>query len=154
MAQIFSDPNNYEEISEDPTPTLKNDIISLAKKWNESKFCKLDTSAIKNSNLPRAYGLVKTHKPNNPMRVIVSCINSRVSELSDFYKNILTAACPRPKHVIKNSLDFKNKIKNIKIPHHHIMGSLDVILLFASIPYELVHYRIKNRWNKIKKHTN
>ena len=64
---------------------------------------KLDQSKIKNSNLPRAYGLVKTHKPNQPIRVIISCIDSLVSELSDFYKNILTAASPKPSHVIKNS---------------------------------------------------
>ena len=88
---------------------------------------KLDQSKIKNSNLQRAFGLVKTHKPNQPIRVIVPCIDFPVSELSDFYKNILTAACPRTSHVIKNSLHFKEKIKNITIPLAHIMASLNIV---------------------------
>ena len=66
-------------------------------------------------------------------------------KLSDFYKNILTIACNRPYHVIKNSSDFIEKVKNVNIPKHHIMASLDVVSLFPSILYEFVKSSIKKR---------
>ena len=59
---------------------------------------------------------------HKPIRVIVLYINFPVSELSDFYKISLTKACPRPAYVIKNSLNFKEKIKHIPIPHHCFFG--------------------------------
>ena len=102
---------------------------------------KLDQRKIKNSNFPRAYGLIQTHKQNNSIRVIVLYINSPASERSDFYKNILTAACPS--YVIKNGLGSKEKIKNITLPSSHIMASLDTISLFPSIPFELVEKSFK-----------
>ena len=76
-----------------------------------------------------------------------------VSQLSDFYKNILTIACNRPYHVIKNSSDFMEKVKNVNIPKHHIMATLDVVSSFPSVPYEFVKNSIKKRWKDIKKHT-
>ena len=34
------------------------------------------------------------------------------------------------------------------------MGSLEVVSLFPSIPFELFQASIKRRWKQIKKHTN
>ena len=100
ISEIFNDLNNYNKISTDPSDIVINKILSLPKDWNKLQYVNLDQSKIKNSNLPRAYGLIQTHKQNLPLKVIVSHINSPVSEISDFHKNILTTACPRPSHVI------------------------------------------------------
>ena len=70
----------------------------------------MSNCSIKDTNLPRAYGLIKLHKENQPARLTVPCIDSPVKELSNFYKNISTAACPRPKPIIKIIFDFKKKI--------------------------------------------
>ena len=80
---------------------------------------------------------------DNQLRIIVSCIDSPIDELSNYYKSILTAACPRPQQVIKNSSDFKEKIQNIKIPHNRVLASLDVESMFPSILIELILQSIK-----------
>ena len=48
--------------------------------------------------------------------------------------------------MIKNSYDFMNKVKNVIVPKHHIMASMDVVSLFPSVSYE-------KRWNNINMHT-
>ena len=151
MKQNLDDLSNYKEVP-DPTRMVKNRIKNLFAKWREAKYF-MSTCSIKNTNLPRAYGLIKLHKENQPARIIVPCIDSPVEELANFYKDILTAASPRPKHVIKNILDFKEQIQNIRIPSNHTMASLDVESMFPSIPIELVKKSIQKRWNKIKTHT-
>ena len=131
---------------------VKKRIEILLKKWKKAVYIdfKIDT---KNTTLAKSYGLAKTYKNNIPLRIVVSCINWPVSQLPDYYKNLLTIACERPEHVIKNSNDFIDKVKNVTVPKHHIMASLDVVSLFPSVPYELVKKSIKKRWNNIKMHT-
>ena len=107
----------------------------------------------RNLIIPRAYGLIKLHEIEQPARIIVPCIDSPIEEFSNYYKNILTAACPSPHYVIKNSSDFEEKIQNLKVPKNHVMASLDVESMFPSIPIELVFQSIKKRWKYIKQHT-
>ena len=56
---------------------------------------------------------------------------------------MLTKACKNPQYIIKNSIDFKEKVKNILIPKNSLMASLDIVSLYASVPYELVKESIK-----------
>ena len=65
----------------------------------------------------------------------------------------LTKACKYPQYIIKNSIDFKEKVQNISIPKNSIMASLDIVALYPSVPYELVKEIIKKRWKDIHKHT-
>ena len=121
-------------------------------KFDKTKF-NINDSLIKNKNILKAYGLMKLYKIGQPAGIIVPCIDSPIEELSNYYKNILTAAFPRPQHVIKNSSDFKQKIQNIKVPKNHVMASLDVETMFPSITIGLVFQSIKKRGKYIKQHT-
>ena len=114
------------------TDMVKNRIWNLSKEWKIARYFGSNCS-IKDTNLPRAHGLIKLHKENQPARIIVPCIDSAVEELSNFYKNILTAACPRLKQIIKNS-DFEE---------------IHVSKYFNRTGEK----SIKNRWNKIQEHT-
>ena len=85
--------------------------------------------------------------------MIRASVYSPVTQLADYYKDILMKSCPRPDHVIKNSIDFKDKIKNVIVPSHHCMVSLDIVSMYPSIPFELVKKSIEKRWKEIKRHT-
>ena len=62
----------------------------------------------------RAYGLIKIHKQNYPLRIIVSSINSPLYNLSWFLHSIINDSIPEAPSFIKNSFDLINKLKNVK----------------------------------------
>ena len=106
-----------------------------------------------NSNLARAYGLPKIHKENNPLRIIISDINSPTCILSKYLKTIITKSLPTPLSNIKNSWEFKQKIEKCKVPLNYVLLSLDVTSLFTNIPNKLVLIGLEKRWELIKNNT-
>ena len=64
--------------------------------------------------LPRMYGLPKIHKPNLPLRTIVSFVGSATYELSKFLKKILSPLVGNTVHTEKNSAEFVELIEKIK----------------------------------------
>ena len=72
---LLQDSNTYQVLPKDPTPQLKNKLITLLKNihqtggLNTNKYKQLyPTSAIP----PKFYGLPKIHKTGTPLRPIVS----------------------------------------------------------------------------------
>ena len=108
--------------------------------------------SLTNTNLARMYDLPKVHKDNCPLRPVVSYINSPSYFMAKFFKNILKSV-PKPFSNMKNSFEFINKIKNLKIPNNYAMVSLDVISFFTNIPLDLVLISIEKRWYCISKFT-
>ena len=79
----FSDRKYYTVIKKSPLRILQNKIKSLIKDWeqkgvldSDTCFSRVSHTEIDNTNLARAYALVKIHKENNPIRIIVSAIGS------------------------------------------------------------------------------
>ena len=115
--------------------------------------------------MSRAYGLLKAHKipiddnnnlkfsNNLPFRLVISCIDSFKYFFSQLYEEILSSSVNKPPQNIKNSVEFLEKIKNIKIPENYVMMSLDVVSMYPTIPLDLIKKGINNRWNEIKKYT-
>ena len=54
-------------------------------------------------NIPKAYGLIKIHKAGNPLRVIVSSINSPLYYLSLYLHNIIIKNISQAASYIKDS---------------------------------------------------
>ena len=86
---------------------------------------------------PNIYGLPNTHKPNNPLRPIISCINSPTYETYKWLANILKSASP-VKCNIRDSFTFDETIKKHKIPPNHILISLDISFLFTNVNIQTV----------------
>lgn len=110
-------------------------------------------SSAGNHNLPRAYGLVKIHKDNYPLRIIFSSINSPTYGLSKMIADILKFAVSKPASNIKDSWTFVDTIKEIHVPPGHSMISIDVTALFTNVSKERFIKAIEKRWNKINKFT-
>ncbi|KAG8225005.1 hypothetical protein J437_LFUL006016 [Ladona fulva] len=87
---------------------------------------------VMNPIAPRFYGFLKIHKPDTPIRPVVSCINSpSSSKLNVLVKDLSNFS---PKFSIKNSLELPEKIKFLNIPKNAILVSFDVTNLFTSVP--------------------
>lgn len=165
VEKMLNDNNTYQLLDTDPSEKLSKLIFKFLNNLRLQKYLgpHIERKHIQTSEciLARAYALAKTHKiPENlisfddiKFRLVVSSIDSHKCYLSKLYEQILSESIKKPTQVIKNSQDFINKIKNIKIPDNYIMVSLDVVNMYPSIPFDLIKSSIKNRWEDIKKCT-
>jgi len=104
-----------------------------------------------NSQPAKLYGLFKIHKINNPIRPIVAYCGSPGEALANFYNEILIPITGKTSSYIKNSIDLKNKLKNIIVPKDHHIISLDVVSLYTNIPKNLLFKVIEQKWEEIYK---
>ena len=86
------------------------------------------------SALPRIYGLPKIHKPNFPLRPIVSFIGTATYQLSKFLKQILVPVVGNTQYTVKNSSEFVELISFIKLGKSKTQVSFDVVSLLTSVP--------------------
>ncbi|KAJ8680706.1 hypothetical protein QAD02_016493 [Eretmocerus hayati] len=163
MKDNLRDTRYYEKVHRNPLPTITKSIKNFIQKVNPSQTDsrsrkeKMRNNKINidvdNKNVARAYGLVKTHKENFPLRIIVSAIGSPLHELSKLLKTAITRGCQKPKSHVKDSWSFKQKNKDIIIPQGWIFVKLDVESMFTNISLELILKAIDKRWNDIENHT-
>ena len=79
------------------------------------------------------YGLPNIHKPNIPLRPIVSSINTPQYKLAKFiipHINILS----KNEYTLDNSRDLINSVSEMHIDENYFMTSFDVESLFTNIP--------------------
>ncbi len=89
-----------------------------------------------------AYGLPKIHKTGNPLRMIVSLVDSPTYKLSKWMFNHLRPLIADSEHSLTNSLEFLESIKRTNIAPNECMLSFDIVSLFTSIPLELARETI------------
>ncbi|KYN07871.1 hypothetical protein ALC62_01155 [Cyphomyrmex costatus] len=150
MEDILSDRDTYEIIDRDPTKKLTQDLRALLVRWKGVKF--IDDSTYRklfmtDGNIPRAYGLIKIHKNGNPLRVIISSINSPLYYISLFlHNNIIQNSIPQASSYIKDSFHLVNKLNGIHFDLKYTLVSLDVVSFFTNIPHNLID-SINKRWD-------
>ena len=104
-----------------------------------------------NNHAPRLYGLMKLHKPNVPIRPVVSFVQSPSYKLAKFTKKIFCNVSKFiPKFGLKNSLQLIDKIKEIPVPHKAKLVSFDVKSLFTSIPRKKCLVSVESRLDRSK----
>ena len=157
METLFNDTNKYRLIDDDPTLKIKKCTQKILNGWRLKGYLCKDIKKHEinndNSNIARTYGLPKIHKENNPLRIIISDIDSPTCILSKYLKTIITKSLPTPTSNIKNSWEFKQKIEKCNVSLNNVLLSLDVISLFTNISNELVLIDLEKRWELIKNNT-
>lgn len=153
MNDLLNDQRTYIKIKKFSTEKIKSNLNSMVTKWHENR--KIDDVTLKKlKNLhgheQRIYGLPKTHKPNYPLRPIVSAIGSPLYELASFIANILKPSVVQSAHMVKNAEQFVENTKNLIIPDEYEIVSLDVVSLFTNIDNNLFLALIKKNWKNIK----
>jgi len=93
MEELLGDIESYTVIPKNPTHSIEKNLNDILKKWLHRKFIsKKEFLYLRSSNslLPKAYGLPKIHKINNPFRVIVSSVNTALYSFAKFLQKIIS----------------------------------------------------------------
>ena len=113
-----------------------NKLLTL-KKTDKIDFRRYNRLRCSVPQPPKLYGLPKLHKPNIPMRPIVSFCGSPTYQLSKYLTNVLKPLTDESRHKLQSTENFIDAIKTIQIPDDHKLVSFDVKSLFTSIPLQL-----------------
>ena len=132
MKGLLSD-KTYRKLDKDPTNTITQNTRDLVEKSNIPNETK-KTLKPTNPLPPRLYGLPKIHKPNVPLRPIVSAIKSPTFNLSRFLAKTLQPLTGKTESHIANSTDFIHKIQEIRLQPTDLLVSFDVESLFTQVP--------------------
>jgi hypothetical protein len=136
MQQMIST-GPYIQLPHDPTEIYSKKVEDACKKLLlQKKISKTtaETLFIKEPRAPIIYGAPKIHKQDCPLRPIVDFRKSPTYNLAKFLTPILKELAKDHKYTIKNSAEFVNEIKNIKIRPGDTKVSFDVKSLFTTIP--------------------
>src|SRR5436190_9657229 len=118
MNKLLSDNNTYNIVKKDPLRKISSSLKELLTRWKNCEYISSSTYRSLSCNdgvLPRAYGLPKIHKPNHPLRIIISSINSPLYKLASFLDSIMQASFPRAPSSIRNSFELVKKLDLIKV---------------------------------------
>ena len=88
---------------------------------------------------------VQHHKPDNPLRPIVTSIGSALYHTSMFLTDILSPLQNKNGLAVENSKEFVREISGIEISDDEVMVSFDVISLFTEIPVHKAYDYIKEK---------
>ena len=85
---------------------------------------------------PKFYGLPKIHKPDTPLRHIVSSCGSVTYGVAKELAKILKPLVGKSPHHINSTQDFVEQAKHFKLESGECLSSYDVSALFTSVPID------------------
>ena len=85
---------------------------------------------------PKFYGLPKIHKPDTPLRPIVSSCGSVTYGVAKELTKILKPLVGKSPHHINSTQDFVEQAKHFKLEAGECLSSYDVSALFTSVPID------------------
>ncbi|XP_065568918.1 uncharacterized protein LOC136032575 [Artemia franciscana] len=134
---LLSDNKVYEKVDINAVKTTYDNVkkaldnLSLTNRIND----KLSRSLLPvRPVIPRFYGVPKIHKPDIPLRPIVSTVGSATQKLERYLAGILRSITLSSKHTIRNTKEVVDRLNSINIGENTTMCSFDVVSLFTSIP--------------------
>ncbi|XP_072436559.1 uncharacterized protein [Chiloscyllium punctatum] len=145
--QLLADTNTYQKREFDPTPQLTNRINNTLRNLQKNgQITKSDLQRMKpeSNNTPRIYGLPKVHKPDIPLRPIVSLPGTPSHKLAKELQQKLKHLISGSRQSIQSTQEFLDIIRNIHIDKEETMVSFDVTALFTSIDKTLARETIAN----------
>ena len=137
MLAMLEDPDTYQLMANDPTTSLENRMNSVLLRLQQEgcvfgkTYYHLRSSA---SGVPRLYGLSKAHKPDVPLRPIVSFVSSPTYALSKFHAFLLSPIVGYSDSHMRNSQQFAQFITTQNVPDSEVLVSFGVVSLFIRVP--------------------
>lgn len=150
----------YKYLKKDPTECIKREARTKLQKLKEreiidqSLYFKLKPT---DSPAPRFYGLPKIHKPDIPIRPIVSYVGTPLYKLSKYIASILQHYTKSGNNHSKNSKEFSEYIRQQTVDEDEIMVSFDVTSLYTNVPIKdtlLILKDLLNNDQDLKSRTN
>ena len=143
--------DTYKSITEDPTNTIKNKLINILKNIKTKTGLGINTykSMYPTGCVPpKFYGLSKIHKPDTPLRPIVSSCGSVTYGVAKELAKILKPLVGKSPHHINNTQDFVEQASQFKLEPGECLSSYDVSALFTSVPIDPALTVIKDLLDK------
>ena len=128
---ILADTSKFQKLKEDPTKKLKAKVNRVIKSANALSGGVHFQTIVGEFAPGYAYGTVKTHKNDNPLRPIISQVSTATYKLAKRLNQLLKPYIPG-KYLI-NSVDEFLDILRAKKPEG-ILASIDVESLFTNVP--------------------
>jgi len=149
MEDLLRDQDTYINIKKNPINELNNSARTLLTRWTKNNY--ITTEVYKklycsDGILPRAYGLPKIHKPNNPLRIIISSNDSLLYFFAKYLHDIISNSIPKPFSHIDNSFQLIKKLNGFSLSDECVLVSLDAVSLFTNIPIDLAIESVSRRW--------
>ena len=130
---------HYDKVHSDPTLDHFEEVKNWGRKWlSEGQISQEIATWITNlePKLGVAFGKVKTHKRDNPLRLITSCCGTAIERVSVFTELYLKPLFQNLPSFIKDSTDLINKIQALNAKGPFPVGSLlvywDVVSMFPN----------------------
>ena len=136
---LVSDTNTYSKLKKDPTTRYKTKLVNIFKQWEKDKSIseRLHWRLYPNAEeAPKLYGTPEIHKPNAPLRPIVSCCGSITYNAARYLATVLSLLVGNTIHSVKNSKELVDKLKGLVVPPGQKLMSYDVKALFTSVPVD------------------
>ena len=140
MNHMLSDEQTYSKVDKDPASSMERKLnsllLSLKKKGS---LCPGTYNRLRSTGglTPYIYGLPKIHKPDVPLRPIVSFCTSPTYQLSKFLARLLSPLVGNSTSYVKNSAEFQSFISSERLNSDEILVSFDVVSLFTKVPIGL-----------------
>ena len=137
ITDLLNDRQTYEKLRSDPLHNVNSNFNKKLKLILNGQNDLIKKFSSQCPRLPYLYGLVKTHKPNNPIRPIVSSVGSVCYKLSKWLVKVLTPLVGNISGTsILNNVDFVNRLCSLNINFEFKMVSFDVVSLFTKVPVD------------------
>ncbi|XP_066925555.1 uncharacterized protein [Clytia hemisphaerica] len=133
----LNDQTFYKECDQDLTPKHNKKIQDIIESLRKSKLLDDKTTEMLTETQPKTpkfYTTPKIHKPDNPGRPVISSINCHTARISQYVDYHLQDHAKSLPSYIKDTTDFINKTKDLHIPAHAILVTMDVSALYTNIP--------------------
>ena len=140
VLSLLHNRNTYSILKSDPTGKTQRGLnakLLLLKKSNIINKATYEKLYSSDGLSPRFYGLPKIHKPEIPLRPIVSFVNSPTYGVSSFLVKILSPVVGNTENTVKNSCHFAEFVRGKTLKADQVLVSFDVVSLFTNIPVDL-----------------
>ena len=144
MLDQLNNPLHYKVLKSDPTTKHLSTVEQWCSKWlqrNEISPQIASWIANRKAKPGVAFGNIKTHKRDNPLRLITSCCGTAIENLSAFTEFYLQPLARKQPSFIKDTTDLLNRIDKLNeqgpFPEGTLLVSWDVVSMFPNIDNEL-----------------
>ena len=127
------DRSSFKELKDDPSKLFQEKVNNWIEKWHANKVIDNSWKSFVSCDSPSAgkmYGLIKTHKVDNPVRIITSGCNTAVENLSIFVEKVLYSEVEKIPSRIKDTnhmLDIIDNLNDSNLPDNSVLVSFDVV---------------------------
>lgn len=153
----LSDIHTYQKISQSSSVGLQKRNETLLTKLAGLNFIsqyKIRHILAEETQISKFRGLVKTHKPNSPIRPIINTRSSPGYSINKIITEIISKIQEHHKYNVKNSGELKNILNLLAPAANEFFYTLDVNNMYTNITSDMIVAAIHKRWNKIAEYIN